>query len=111
MGKNFGRWQSGKNSWRGFYANKGFAKKGQDVHHWLFEKSGNTGSGFSWWAKNQMWNLKPMKTYNGVIVHKAIHGNSSILQVGTLGKAYLRAASSPTWFKATLGSTTLRLAD
>ncbi|MEW4923109.1 RHS repeat-associated core domain-containing protein [Algibacter sp. 2305UL17-15] len=56
FGKNYKNWSS----WRKFYGEKGFAKKGQDVHHWLFEKGASSGSGSWWKAKNQMWNLKPM---------------------------------------------------
>ena len=41
FGKNYKNWSS----WRSFYGKNGFADKGQDVHHWLFEKGGKSGSG------------------------------------------------------------------
>lgn len=93
------------------YGKEGFAGRGQDVHHWLFEKGGKSGDGFSWWAKNQMFNLKPMNamkfkgvTYEGAVIHQAMHGNSTILKLNSAEKVYMRIMTTPTWFKAGVGS-------
>ncbi|MBX2963967.1 MAG: hypothetical protein KF687_15755 [Cyclobacteriaceae bacterium] len=74
LGKNYKWW----NSTRKFLGTNGFAERGQHVHHWAWARNGaKSGNDLSWWAKNQMWNLKPIPKIEGMtydMVHKAIEG-------------------------------------
>ncbi|NQZ78476.1 MAG: hypothetical protein HRT61_20550 [Ekhidna sp.] len=84
--KNYKYWTS----WRGAYGKTGFAKSGQQLHHWAWARNGAVkGQGFSWWAKNQMWNLKPMLNQ---AQHTGVHHHFGPLKTFWFG--------TPTWFKA-----------
>ncbi len=69
------------------------------LHHWLWRRNGQIrGTGVFWYAKNQMWNLMPMKSQ---ALHTSIHGwgkNS----FGPFGKFWY---GTPQWFKSGLYST------
>ena len=74
LGKSYSSWSS----YRRLYGKQGFAEPNQHLHHWLWKRNGaSSGEGFDWWAKNQMWNLKPVPKVQGMsydAVHKAIEG-------------------------------------
>ena len=55
-------------------------------------------------AKNQMWNLMPMKSQ---IMHQAVHGLGPNA-LGPLGRLWF---GTPTWFKTSIFSTGGRIAD
>jgi RHS repeat-associated protein len=101
FGKSYKNW--GGNGWRKFYGKEGFAKPGQHLHHWALARNGQTsGTGFNWWAKNQMWNLMPMPS---VTFHQALHG------YGTMNMAERMWFGTPTWFKSGLFSGGGRIID
>jgi hypothetical protein len=102
LGKSYTSW----NSYRRFYGKQRFAKPNQHLHHWLWQRNGATkGYGFKWWAKNQMWNLKPVPKIEGMsfdAVHKAIEGkglsNWTIIQ-----RMYYGTPSWPWTFSISAG--------
>jgi len=98
LSKNYKTWKS----WRKFYGSKGFAKDGQQLHHWALKRNGATsGTGLSWKLMNQKWNLMPMSSQR---IHTLVHH-------GTLGQKLW--FGTPNWFKlgitSTIGHTTLLL--
>lgn len=98
LGKEYKWW----GSWRKFYGNAGYAEFGQPLHHWLFEREGaKFGSGFSWWGKNQMFNLVPvpaLKNMSYDMVHKLIEGKTVNGIKWSFGQRFYYG--TPTWFKA-----------
>lgn len=99
LGKDLTNWSS----WRSFYGKEGFADAGQHLHHWAWARDGaKSGSGFGWWAKNQMWNLKAVPKLEGMtydMVHKAIEGKAFNWPL------YKRIFyGTPTWFKTAPGT-------
>jgi len=93
LGKSYTHW----GSYRSFYGKQGFAESGQHLHHWAWPRNGATsGSGFNWWAKNQMWNLMPMK--NPSFHARFGHGNYfKGIPSGSLGQQFWYG--TPHWFK------------
>ena len=90
LGSNFKYWSQ----WRKAYGNEGFAEFGQHLHHWLLRRNGATkGSGVMWWLKNQMWNLKPMKSAS---FHTFVHGKGR----NAFNVAEQLWYGTPTWFRA-----------
>ena len=79
---------------RRLYGQSGFAMPRQQLHHWLLRRNGQTaGTGALWWAKNQMWNLMPMKSQ---AFHTAVHGWGPNAY-NALERVWF---GTPTWFKA-----------
>ena len=100
LAKDYKNWSS----YRKKLGEYGFAKPGQDVHHWLIEKGSSSGSGLYWKFINQMWNLKPMKDmtingirYNGTVIHQAMHGNSKLLKLSNTEIFLMRLYQTPNW--------------
>lgn len=101
MTKNYGSWSS----YRRFYGNKGFAKKGEQLHHWAWKRGAKNGSGFAWKLKNQMWNLK---RFPSQATHTRWGHGNGFPSLGLDPIPYWKQAyffkSTPTWFKASLYS-------
>ena len=77
----------------------------QHLHHWWLECDGaKSGSGFNWWAKNQMWNLKPMPDPQ---IHSLLHGGSRNPS-GMLKSFWY---GTPHWFKTGTFSTSGHIYD
>lgn len=89
-------------STRRFLGKEGFAEVGQQVHHWAWRRNGAvSGEGFSWWAKNQMWNLK---TFANQAEHTIYgHGKNFLGQPGAsiFGQLWY---GTPAWPKLFVGS-------
>lgn len=115
MGKSFTTW----GSWRSLYGEMGYARSGQELHHWYLPRLGRTGTGNMWKFKNQMWNLLPMEEshllgYSALEVHILVHGNTirTGVNAGSWAKAYQMPLrfyyGTPTWYKAANFSIGLR---
>jgi RHS repeat-associated protein len=118
MAKEYTWWSA----WRSFYGREGLAEAGEQLHHWAWQRNGaKSGSGFSWWLKNQPWNLMPMKEsrlfgYTGNEIHTLIHGGSirrgTIIWKGDLlGEALRATYGTPLWFKTTVNYSVEQTAD
>ncbi len=107
MGKNYRNWSD----YRQFYKRSGFAKEGEELHHWFSPLNGNrTGqTGLKWRLKNQMWN---MKRFSSRSTHfRWGHGwgfPSKGLKKIPYWKFTYPIMASPTWFKAGVVSGGLR---
>ncbi|MEZ4826753.1 MAG: RHS repeat-associated core domain-containing protein [Bacteroidia bacterium] len=85
-------WWDPNTNYSRFYHTSGFAGPGEPIHHaFLYQSQGIAPN----WLKHQMWNLKPIRGraingvfYDGATIHRAIHGNSRILQLNRMQRLY-----------------------
>ncbi len=89
-------WKTGSHTWkatRSWLGRRGYARAGQEVHHWLIPRN-QWGRRVPDWIKNQPWNLMPMPSRAW---HNAIEGKGPNA-FGPLGRLW---HGSPAWARAT----------